>query len=73
MQFFCTFYYVILKKMHHSFHKNIKKTQLLLLLIIIRNVSEESCDTEDWSNSWWTFSFAITVIKYISFLGLIIL
>ncbi len=45
-------------------------------LIIIRNmswawnqrikmISEGSCDTEDWSNSFWKFSFAITGINYI--------
>ncbi len=27
-------------------------------------ISEWSCDTEDWSNVWWKFSFAITGINY---------
>ncbi len=32
-------------------------------------ISEGSCDTEDWSNGCWKFSFAITeinsILKYI--------
>ncbi len=47
-----------------------------LILVIIRNVTwapnqhirmihEWSCDTEDWSNGCWKFSFAITGINYI--------
>ncbi len=28
-------------------------------------VSEGSCDTEDWSNGCWKFSFAIKWINYI--------
>ncbi len=28
-------------------------------------ISEGSCDTEDWSNNWWIYSFAITGINYI--------
>ncbi len=31
----------------------------------IRMISEGSCDTEDWSNGCWKFSFAITEINYI--------
>ncbi len=31
----------------------------------IRMISEGSCDTEDWSNGIWKFSFAIIGIKYI--------
>ncbi len=34
----------------------------------IRKIFEGSCDssdTEDWSNGWWKFSFAITGINYI--------
>ncbi len=31
----------------------------------IRMISEGSCDTEDWSNGCWKFSFAITGINYI--------
>ncbi len=26
-------------------------------------ISEESCDTEDWSNECWKFSFAMTEIN----------
>jgi len=44
--------------------------------MIIRNVScaanqhitmicEGSCDTEDWRNEYWKFSFAITGINYV--------
>ncbi len=28
-------------------------------------ISEGSCDSEDWSNGCWKFSFAITEINYI--------
>ncbi len=28
-------------------------------------ISDGSCDTEDWSNGCWKFSFAITGINYI--------
>ncbi len=28
-------------------------------------ISEGSCDTEDWSNGCWKFSFSITEISYI--------
>ncbi len=31
----------------------------------IRMISEGLCDTEDWSNGCWKFSFAITWINYI--------
>ncbi len=31
----------------------------------IKMISEGSCDTEDWSNDCWKFSFAITRINYI--------
>ncbi len=31
----------------------------------VRMISKGSCDTEDWSNDCWKFSFAITGIKYI--------
>ncbi len=56
-----------------SFHKNIKQhnfcdhnnvdeddddNTFLLLILIMRN-------TEDWSNNWWIFSFAITRINNI--------
>ncbi len=27
-------------------------------------ISEGSCDTKDWSNGCWKFSYAITVINY---------
>ncbi len=30
-----------------------------------RMISEESCDTEDWSNGCWNISFAKTGKKYI--------
>ncbi len=30
----------------------------------IRMISEGSCDTEDWSNSCWKFSFTITGLNY---------
>ncbi len=33
--------------------------------IRIRMISEGSCDIEDWSNSCWKFSFAITGKNYI--------
>ncbi len=32
----------------------------------IRMISEGSCDTEDWNNGCWKFSFAITGINGIS-------
>ncbi len=38
----------------------------------IRMISEGSCDTEDWSNDCWKFSFAITginVLQYKSYLN----
>ncbi len=30
-------------------------------------ISEDTvfCDTEDWSNDWWNFSFANTEINYV--------
>jgi len=28
------------------------------MLIKPEFISEGSCDTEDWSNGWWKFSFA---------------
>ncbi len=28
-------------------------------------ISQGSCDTEDFSNNWWKFSFATTGINYI--------
>ncbi len=27
-------------------------------------ISEGSCDTEDWSNGWWTIQCCVTEIKY---------
>ncbi len=35
------------------------------ILAHIRMISEGSCDTEDWSNGYWIFSFAIRGINYI--------
>ncbi len=45
--------------MYNCFYKILIK--LFSLLIIIRNV----CDTKNWSNGCWKFSFTITEINYI--------
>ncbi len=59
-------------KMHHGFHKNGLPEQFSALVIIInvswgpnqhiQMISKGSCDTEEWSNGCWIFSFAITRI-----------
>ncbi len=50
----CGLYFFLKKSMH--------------LLQHIRMISEGSCDTKDWSNDCWKFSFAITgihcILKY---------
>ncbi len=59
-----------LKNMYPVFHKTVFSSTTISTLIIIRNVSwaanqhirmisEGSCDTEDWSNDCWKFSFVI--------------
>ncbi len=61
--------------MHHGFHKKYEAAQLFSTWIIIihvswasnqhiRMISEESCDTEDWSNDAEN-SALITEINYI--------
>ncbi len=30
-------------------------------------IPEESCDTEDWSNGFWKFSFAIKIIVILQY------
>ncbi len=56
-----------------SFQKNIKQHNIFNIdnkdswaeNQHIRMISEGSCDTEDWSNGCWKFSFTITGINYI--------
>ncbi len=45
----------------HSIHKSILGKNR----DHIRMISEVSCDTKDWSNDCWKFSFAITEINYV--------
>ncbi len=54
-----------------SSNKDVKKKCYLSTKSVYRVISEGSCDTEDWSNGWWKFSFAITyiiidILKYIT-------
>ncbi len=63
--------------MYYDLHKKYQVAQLFSTFRIkignvsgaanqhIRKISEGPCDTEDWSNDCWKFSFAITGIKYI--------
>ncbi len=68
--FFWIFNSVLLR-----FHKILSSTTLMIVIrnvswapnqyIRIRMISKGSCDTEDWRNGCWKFSFAITEINYI--------
>ncbi len=68
MLFFWTF-----KKKKDSFHKTAAQVFSTVLEIInvfkhqisILEYFWSSCDSEDWSNGSWQFSFAITRINYI--------
>ncbi len=39
----------------------------------MRIISEGSCDTKDWNNSYWKFSFAITGINFLNIIKTIVL